>query len=190
MAMVARAAQDAGDVVVGVAVVVHVFAYACEGNRLRPCPRRASACRGRRRCPPRLGVHHVLDHDAGRIVVGVGERHLDLAVECLLADGDRRRRLGGDRFRDMPKPRPSALPAGTTRLTRPYSAASRAGSISPSSSISMARLRDTLRDSATIGVEQNRPMLTPGVQKVARLRPRRQDRRWPRAGSRPPCAVP
>ena len=31
----------------------------------------------------------------------------------------------------------------------------------------MARLRDTLRESATIGVEQNRPMLTPGVQNVA-----------------------
>ncbi len=27
----------------------------------------------------------------------------------------------------------------------------------------MARLRGTLRDSATIGVEQNSPMLTPGV---------------------------
>ncbi len=27
--------------------------------------------------------------------------------------------------------------------------------------------RDTLRDSATIGVEQNRPILTPGVQKPA-----------------------
>jgi hypothetical protein len=30
----------------------------------------------------------------------------------------------------------------------------------------MACLRWTLRDSATIGVEQNRPILTPGVQKV------------------------
>ena len=31
----------------------------------------------------------------------------------------------------------------------------------------MACLRDTLRDSATIGVEQNRPMLTPGVANFA-----------------------
>ena len=42
-----------------------------------------------------------------------------------------------------------------------------ASMVSPVSSISMACLRDTLRDSATIGVEQNRPILTPGVQKVA-----------------------
>ncbi len=34
-------------------------------------------------------------------------------------------------------------------------------------SISMAGFCDTLRDSATIGVEQNSPMLTPGVQKDA-----------------------
>ena len=31
----------------------------------------------------------------------------------------------------------------------------------------MARLRGILRDSATIGVEQNRPILTPGVAKRA-----------------------
>ena len=35
------------------------------------------------------------------------------------------------------------------------------------SSISIACLGATLRDSATIGEEQNRPMLTPGVAKVA-----------------------
>src|SRR3954453_2845979 len=34
---------------------------------------------------------------------------------------------------------------------------------SPVSSISIACLRGTLRESATIGVEQNRPMSTPGV---------------------------
>ncbi len=38
---------------------------------------------------------------------------------------------------------------------------------SPVNSISIACLRGTLRDSATIGVEQNRPMSTPGVAKVA-----------------------
>ncbi|MFT3953089.1 MAG: hypothetical protein QM722_01255 [Piscinibacter sp.] len=45
--------------------------------------------------------------------------------------------------------------------------ASPAAIISPVSSISMACLAATLRDSATIGVEQNRPILTPGVQNVA-----------------------
>ena len=37
----------------------------------------------------------------------------------------------------------------------------------PVSSISMARLRPTARETATIGVEQNRPILTPGVANVA-----------------------
>jgi hypothetical protein len=37
--------------------------------------------------------------------------------------------------------------------------------MSPVSSIAMACLRATLRDSATMGVEQNRPMSTPGVAK-------------------------
>ena len=46
-------------------------------------------------------------------------------------------------------------------------AASSAEIISPVSSISMACLRGTLRDSATIGVEQNRPILTPGVANFA-----------------------
>jgi hypothetical protein len=39
--------------------------------------------------------------------------------------------------------------------------------MSPSSSISMACFGATLRDRATIGVEQKSPMLTPGVQKRA-----------------------
>src|ERR1700744_4341567 len=38
---------------------------------------------------------------------------------------------------------------------------------SPVSSISIACLRETLRDNATIGVEQNRPISTPGVAKLA-----------------------
>ena len=46
-------------------------------------------------------------------------------------------------------------------------AASSAEINSPVSSISIACLRDTLRDSATIGVEQNRPILTPGVANLA-----------------------
>src|SRR3954470_11468703 len=39
--------------------------------------------------------------------------------------------------------------------------------MSPVSNISMACLRETLRDSATIGVEQNSPMFTPGVANCA-----------------------
>src|ERR671921_374596 len=37
-----------------------------------------------------LGVagEHVVDHDAGRMGIGVGERHLDLLVEGALADLD------------------------------------------------------------------------------------------------------
>ena len=45
--------------------------------------------------------------------------------------------------------------------------ASSASVQSPSSSISMACLRERLRDSATMGVWQNRPILTPGVQNRA-----------------------
>ena len=52
-------------------------------------------------------------------------------------------------------------------MTSPKSRAVAASIVSPVRSISIACLRDTLRDSATIGVEQNRPILTPGVQKVA-----------------------
>ena len=55
-------------------------------------------------------------------------------------------------------------------LTSPIAAAFSAGTISPVSSISIACLRATLRDSATIGVEQNRPMSTPGVAKLRRGR--------------------
>src|ERR1700732_4040109 len=46
-------------------------------------------------------------------------------------------------------------------------AASSADIMSPVSSISIAALRGMLRDSATIGVEQNRPILTPGVANFA-----------------------
>jgi hypothetical protein len=49
----------------------------------------------------------------------------------------------------------------TTRLTRPYAFAVAASMNSPVSSISIACLRLTLRASATLGVEQNRPKFTP-----------------------------
>ena len=57
--------------------------------------------------------------------------------------------------------------SGTTRFTRPSSAARAAGRNAPVSSISIAGLRATLRLSATIGVEQNSPTLTPEVAKRA-----------------------
>src|SRR6201985_1460219 len=53
--------------------------------------------------------------------------------------------------------------AGTTRFTKLIACAWSAEIVSPVRSISIACLRDTLRDSATIGVEQNSPMFTPGV---------------------------
>jgi len=52
-------------------------------------------------------------------------------------------------------------------LTRPQSAAVGASIGSPVSSISRARFRPTAREIGTIGVEQNRPILTPGVAKRA-----------------------
>ena len=54
---------------------------------------------------------------------------------------------------------------GTTWLTKPHSAACAASIILPVSSISRARFLPMLRVSATIGVLQNRPILTPGVAK-------------------------
>src|SRR5205085_9234082 len=61
----------------------------------------------------------------------------------------------------------ASSPGATTRLTRPRRRASSADIASPVSSISMAALRATARDKATIGVEQNSPILTPGVAKRA-----------------------
>ena len=58
---------------------------------------------------------------------------------------------------------PSSSASATTRLTSPSSRARSALTISPVSNISIAALRLTARVSATIGVEQNRPIFTPGV---------------------------
>ena len=59
------------------------------------------------------------------------------------------------------------LTSSTTALIRPISTARSAATISPVNSISMACFAPTLRDNATIGVEQNRPICTPGVLKRA-----------------------
>ena len=58
---------------------------------------------------------------------------------------------------------PSSAASGTTRLISPSSRARTAATRSPVKSISIAALRPTARLSATIGVEQNRPIFTPGV---------------------------
>ena len=55
--------------------------------------------------------------------------------------------------------------SGTTRLISPMRWASVASIMSPVSNISRACLGATVRVRATIGVEQNRPMFTPGVAK-------------------------
>ena len=61
----------------------------------------------------------------------------------------------------------SSASAGTTRLTSPQATAVVASTGSPVSSISIARLRPTLRTTPTAGVEQKTPMFTPGSAKVA-----------------------
>src|ERR1700684_2397728 len=61
----------------------------------------------------------------------------------------------------------SSCPAGTTWLSRPQSSAVRASMTSPDMASSMARLRPTLRATATIGVWQNQPPLPPGVANAA-----------------------
>ena len=63
----------------------------------------------------------------------------------------------------------SNSPEETTRLTNPHSAAVSALIGFPVSSISRARFRPIARVSATIGVEQNSPIFTPGVANVASL---------------------
>ena len=63
---------------------------------------------------------------------------------------------------------PSSSSGGTTRLTSPHSKATSAEIGSAVSSISIARLRPMARVKGTIGVEQNKPMRTPGVAKELR----------------------
>ena len=61
----------------------------------------------------------------------------------------------------------SSCSAGTTRFTRPHSSACCALIGSPVSSISMACLRCRLRPTATPGVEQKKPQVTPLVTNFA-----------------------
>ena len=68
----------------------------------------------------------------------------------------------------------SSSAAGTTRLTRPQASAVGASISSPVSSISITRLRATLRPTPTAGVEQNTPTLTPGSAKRRVVRGHRE----------------
>ena len=113
------------------------------------------------------GVQHVLGHHLRGIIVGLGQRHFELAIEGFLADlhggagldGDLRGERHG--FALRASRRHHAIDQADARaLRRPRS--SRRSAASPSRA-----LRETLRDSATMGVEQNRPILTPGVAKRA-----------------------
>ena len=120
------------------------------------------------------GVHPFLavlgEEVAGDRVSGDGvrlvERQLELAVEDRLAGRDRAGGLAAISLA-MALTSASSVSAGTTRLTSPISCARAALIGAPVSSISMACLRPTARPNATPGVEQNAPMLTPGVAKVA-----------------------
>ena len=48
-----------------------------------------------------IGGHHVLRHDFSRIVIGLFERHIELAVESLFADGHCFGRLGRDQASEL-----------------------------------------------------------------------------------------
>ena len=105
----------------------------------------------------------VVDHDRARERVRLALRR------CLLARRTRacraRARPGSTRRIRAASASVSASSSapGTTRLTSPQSNAVAASIMSPVNSISSARLRPIERDTGTIGVEQNRPMFTPGV---------------------------
>ena len=102
-------------------------------------------------------------HDLGGVAVGGGEVELGLAVERLLADLDGqapicRRSAARETVDRLAQPLPRHHP-----VDEPERRAVAASISSPVSSISIAALRPTARVSATIGVEQKRPILTPGV---------------------------
>ena len=114
----------------------------------------------------RIPLPHVPDHDVRGVRIRVRELHLRLPVKRRLAQRHHRPALR----RDLPGQRPHRIVQrafGTARFTIPNRTASSAETISPVSSISIAALRPTARVSATIGVEQNRPIFTPGVAKRA-----------------------
>ena len=119
----------------------------------------------------RVGRQSVHRHDFLRIRVRLRLVEIDLGVEGLLADADHEG-TGCATMAAMRRVAAGSSAAGTTWFTKPQSAAVRASTNSPVSSISIARLRPTARVRATIGVVQKRPIFTPGVAKRASSPPR------------------
>ena len=97
-----------------------------------------------------------------RDVVRRSSGKLVLRVERALAERDDVRARARDPIARARRLRRRVGAPGTTRLTSPQSHAVSASIISPVSNISSARLRPIVRATGTIGVEQNKPMLTPG----------------------------
>ncbi len=86
----------------------------------------------------------------------------------------------------------SSSSIGTAWLMSPHSTAVWASTGSPVSSICIARLRPTARVTGTIGVEQNRPIFTPGVanQASSAATARSQDATsWQPAAVATPCTL-
>ena len=132
------------------------------GAALGPGPLRRAFVEERAHALLRVLGHRVHRHDAFGQVVRAVLVELDLRVERVLADPDRQRARPRLPPRPAPRPLRRALPRATTRFTRPHSSGCGGVDRSPVSSISSARLRPIARDSGTIGVEQNSPILTPG----------------------------
>jgi hypothetical protein len=112
-------------------------------------------------------VHHVAGHGLAGVGVGGVDAHFQLPVEQLLAQGDGHARLGHDaadqRFDGSRPGRPRHHAVDQALLASASSALMK----SPVTSISKASLRGRLRLSATLGVLQNRPRLTPLTAKRA-----------------------
>ena len=139
-----------------------------------------------------LGVarQHVLDHHLGGVVVGLGQRHFDLAVERLLADLDGRATISRRSCCASSSASSRSLPGATTRLTRPMRAASSAEIMLAGEqhlhrvlARHVARQRHHRRRAEQADIDAGR-----GELRGCARRPR--DRSSRRAGSRPPSPMP
>ena len=107
-------------------------------------------------------------HRLGRAVVRRTQRPVDLRVERALAERDHRRAARNDPIGERLHG-PVEASIGTTRLTSPQSSAVAASIVSPVSSISITRLRATLRTTPTAGVEQKTPTLIARQREARRI---------------------
>jgi len=92
--------------------------------------------------------------------VGTDDIEIELTVKGSLAFGHGERRLGQDLSCELRNGRTETF-VRTTLFTRPHRSAVSASTRSPVSSISMACLREMLRATATPGVLQKNPQVTP-----------------------------